>query len=194
MLTPLQIEITDCLLKHLQESGGTSSLDDYPEHLSKAGFKEIDCQNTEKILIDELNLIDYVNETKYMIRLTIKGNEATIKGIKQYLEEIQSGKDLEKSEKVAIINNVKISRWNMAISGIAALISVVILVINLLDNKNNQAQKAQYQSNNGYDSGKSDQSGQTLDSLRFEEIKFALKHDTVFLNEIKKLIIRDSFD
>ena len=189
MLNDNQLKIADFLLKYLDSVGGKSSLDDYPAKLRKQGFDDFDWHTLVKILIEHLGLIDYAGNSDYWIMLTPKGNKAAKIGVEKYFDEIEKEQQLDSKQKQASIDSVKISKRSLIISIVAILISFSFAIINLFENKKEQKiENTQQESNNGNDIANSGNSVHISDSLYIEKVKNSLKHDTVFINEIKDLI------
>ena len=194
MLNRQQVEIADFLLKHLESRGGKSSLDDYPEKLRKQGFDDFDWHTLVKILIDHLGLLDYAGNSDYWIMLTPEGNKAAKIGIEKYFEEIEQDKQLDRNEKLANISGVdtakKTARISIAISIFAVIASIVIPLLLNKTEVNNPA-KVNTQSDNGQKATNSQIPFQLTDTLFIEKVKYSLKHDSIFLKDIKQLIDND---
>ncbi len=194
MLNRQQVEIADFLLKHLESHGGKSSLDDYPEKLRKQGFDDFDWHTLVKILIDHLGLLDYAGNSDYWIMLTPEGNKAAKIGIEKYFEEIEQDKQLDRNEKLANISGVdtaqKTARISIAISIFAVIASIVIPLLLNKTEINNPA-KVNTQSDNGQKATNSQIPFQLTDTLFIEKVKYSLKHDSIFLKDIKQLIDND---
>jgi hypothetical protein len=198
MLNKKQVEIADFLLKHLESRGGKSSLDDYPEKLRKQGFDDFDWHTLVKILIDHLGLLDYAGNSDYWIMLTPEGNKAAKIGIEKYFDEIEQDKQLDRNEKLANISGVDTAKRTAKISIFLSIIAVFISVTVpfLTDKKSNNGIN---QNATGYENG---QAGHQIDFSKFpfqwadtvfiEKVKYSLKHDSVFLNDIKQLINNES--
>ena len=182
MLNQKQIEIADFLLKYLYSVGGSSSLDDYPAKLRKQGFDDFEWHSLRQILIENLELINFVGRSDYNIMLTPDGNKAAKIGIEKYLAEIEQDKQLDRKAKKSSIHGIRNAK---IFSGIAIVISILSLIkeplINKIYNTNNQ-------SHNGQEISNPNIPIQAADTLFIEELKNSLKHDTVFLNDIKDLI------
>ncbi len=182
MLNKKQIEIADFLLKYLYSAGGSSSLDDYPAKLRKQGFDDFEWHTLRQILIENLELINFVGRSDYNIMLTPDGNKAAKIGIEKYLTEIEQDKQLDRAAKKSSIHGIRNAK---IFSGIAIVISILSLIkeplINKISNTNNQ-------SHNGQEISNPNIPIQLTDTLFIEELKNSLKHDTVFLNDIKDLI------
>jgi len=186
MLNQKQIEIADFLLKYLYSVGGSSSLDDYPAKLSKQGFNDFEWHSLRQILIENLELINFVGRSDYNIMLTPDGNKAAKIGIEKYLAEIEQDKQLDREAKKSSISGVRNAK---KLSVIAIAASVLIpLSLEIFKNVVNKPTDANANSENGIKIGNSTVPLNLADTLFVEEIKNSLKHDTVFLNEIKDLI------
>lgn len=195
MLNKQQVEIADFLLKHLESRGGKSSLDDYPEKLRKQGFDDFDWHTLVKILIDHLGLLDYAGNSDYWIMLTPEGNKAAKIGIEKYFDEIEQDKLLDRNEKLANISGVDTAKRTAKISIAISIFAVIAsIVIPLLLNKTevNNPANIDTQSENGKNSDHSQIPLQLIDTLSIEKLKYSLKHDSVFLNDIKQLINNES--
>jgi hypothetical protein len=189
MLSENQIKISDFLLKYLYSVGGKSSKDDYPEKLNEQGFNKLDWNATIQILIEYYGLIDYVGNSDNWIMLTPEGNKVVKNGINKFLDEIEHDKKLGREEKESSISGVR----NAKILSIAAIaVSIMIPVsIEVFKDVINKPSKIDGNSKNGIELSHSNIPIKLTDSLFIEEVKNSLKHDTVFLNEVKQLIDKE---
>jgi len=166
----------------LYSVGGSSSLDDYPHKMNEQGFVQFEWKSLRQILIEELGLICFVGNGDYNIMLTSEGNKAAKIGIEKYLAEIEQDKQLDRAAKKSSINGIRNAK---IFSGIAIGISILSLfkepLVNKISNTNNQGYNGQEISNPNIPI-------QLADTLFIKELKNSLKHDTVFLNDIKNLI------
>lgn len=182
MLNQKDIEIADFLLKYMDSIGGKSSLDDYTIKLRKQGFDDFDIHSLVKILIKQLKLIDYVGNSDNWIVLTPEGTKAAKTGIKKYFDEIEQDKQLDRTAKKSSIKGIRNAK---ILSTVAIVVSILSLMkeplINKIYNTNNQ-------SGNGHEINHSNIPIQLADTLFIEKLKNSLKHDTLFLNEIKDII------
>lgn len=193
MLTPLQIEIADALLKHLIEFNGKSSLDEYPEYLRKRGFNWLDYNIVIQLLIKQLELIDYAGNDDYFINLTLEGNKAANIGMKKYLELREEDIQLDRQAKRASIKGVEKANKNSKLAMVIAIIIPIVLAvlqisIQYKNQINNAGNDRDGNSHIRTQDGHSDKPFNLTDSLFIEELKNSLKHDTVFLNDIGRLI------
>ena len=191
MLNPQQTAIANFLLKYLDAKGGKSSKDDYPEKLQGQNFEHWDCDYVTTFLIDQAGLIDYLNESKYYITLTTDGYHAAKIGLNEYFKELDQDKELDREAKISSIDGVRsaklFSKNSLALSMIAILLSAFAIWQNLPNNKT--IEQGVYNTRNGKSGGNTTNIDYTLDSITIEKFKHSLKHDSVFLNEIKQLII-----
>lgn len=186
MLNENQIKIADFLLKYLDSAGGKSSLDDYPAKLRKQGFDDFDSHSLVKLLIEHLSLIDYVGKTDYWIMLTPEGQKAAKMGISEYFNELETDKILYREEKRASITGVKNAR---KLSVIAIALSVIIpVLIQIPAYKVNGPANVNQDGSTRQNISNADIPLNFTDSIHLEKIKNALKHDTLFLNDVKLLI------
>lgn len=185
MLTKKQIKIADFLLKYLYSVGGSSSLDDYPAKLREQGFDDFECHMLRQILIEKLELIDFVGRVDYIIMLTPEGNKAATIGIEKYLDDIEQEKQLDIKAKESSISGVRNAK---RLSIIAITASIVIpFSIEIFKNVVNKPSDSNANSNNRIENSNSTIPLKLADTLFIEELKNSLKHDTVFLNSIKDL-------
>ena len=193
MLSKRQSEAANALLKHLEKREGESSLDDYPFALKELGFEDVDRHSLVEILID-CDLINYSGSTNYLIKLRPDGYRAAKIGIEKYFEEIEQDKQLDRDEKKANITGVETAIKNSKNSKTISLIAIGIsLIVPFLAVKfDNYINRPENQTNtNGKDRQENANSViplQLTDTVLIEELKNSLKHDTVFLNELKKEI------
>ncbi len=191
MLNPQQTAIADYLLKYLESKGGKSSRDDYPEKLHAQNFDHWECNYTTLFLINQIGLIDYFDESKYYIALTANGYHAAAVGLTQYFNEIEQDKELDRAAKKSSIDGVRsaklFSRISLAISIIAIMVSIFAIWQNSSEKKNIGSHVNN--SSNGQSNRNSTRESGGFDSITNENFKHSLKHDSVFLNEIKQLII-----
>lgn len=190
MLNKQQIEIADFLLKYLDSKGGKSSLDDYPEKFQKQGFDHFDSHSLVKILIQELGLLTHPGNSDHWIMLTSEGTRVAKIGIEKYFEEIEQDKQLDRDSKKANIEGItKANKNSKRAIIIAVFIPILIAAIQIyFDNRKNSVA---YGNNDGGDRPEVNHSQfpfNRADTLLIEEIKNSLKHDTVFINEVKQLI------
>lgn len=185
MLNQKQIEIADFLLKYLYSIGGSSSLDDYPAKLRKQGFDDFEWHTLRQILIENFKLINFVGRSDYNIMLTPDGNKAAKIGIEKYLAEIEQDRQLDRAAKKSSIHGVRNAK---IFSGIAIVISILSLIkeplINKISSTNNQSHSRQEISNPNIPI-------KLTDTLFIEELKESIKHDTLFLGDIKNYIIKN---
>jgi hypothetical protein len=192
MVSENQIKIADFLLKYLYSVGGKSSKDDYPEKLNEQGFNKLDWHATIQILIEYYGLIDYVGNSDNWIMLTPEGNKVAKNGINKFLDEINKEKQLRTKQKKATISSAKISKGSLIISIIAIVMSSYQFFTNTLkENIGYNRSDTHNKSNNRQPSTKPCNSFDVRDSLYIEEVKNSLKHDIVFLNEVKQLIDKE---
>lgn len=190
MLNEEQIKIADFLLKYLDSRGGKSSKDDYPDELRKKGFDNLEVKALVKILIENLGLVGYINDTNQWIMLTPAGNKAARIGIEKYLDDLEHDKQLDREEKRA---NIKGNETSIKNSKKAIVIAIVVpIVLALLQ----IGYQYKYQVNNTGNNGDKHSQIRSHDGLSnfpitredtflIEKLKYSLKHDSVFLNEIK---------
>lgn len=190
MLNTQQIQIADYLLNYLKANGGKSSKDDYPEKLQAQNFDRWECNYTTIFLIDQSGLVDYLDDSRYYISLTTNGYHAAEIGLEKYFKKIDQDKELDREAKNATIEGVKtakiVSKISLVFSGIAILISIYSIRNKVLGYQNDNANA---NGSNRKSDGNSIYEYDTLDSITIEKFKHSLKHDSVFLNEIKQLII-----
>lgn len=192
MLNPEQIEIADFLLQHLLANGGMTTKDSYPPALEKRGFSKLVTATVISFLTDR-ELIAFIEPDKYWLKLLPPGYEAAKTGIAKYLGNEQNDKELERNEKMSSITSNQKSLRN---SKIAIAIAIILPVLTTFLQIGFQYKyQVNNSGNNRYgnsDVRVSDSSASNLvvgqDSILVEKLKYSLKHDTVFLNEIKKLI------
>lgn len=186
MLNLKHSEIADFLLKYLYSVGGRSSLDDYPIKLKEQGFDKFEWHIVRQILIKNLKLISYVGNSDYNIILTPEGNKAAKMGIEKYLDQIEQDKQLDREEKKSSIKGVK----NAKVLAIIAIIASFLLPISIdiFNKKIYNPSNVDANSDSGIKIGHSDIPSYFTDSLLIEELKNSLKHDTLFLNDIRQLI------
>jgi len=187
MLNDKQLEIANFLLKYLESKGGKSNLDDYPEELKKRRFDYLDSSYITDYLIENLGLIKYWGEPKYWIVLTPEGYKASSIGLQKYFEEIEQDKQLDRNSKKASIDGIKKANKNSKRAIIiAVIIPLLIAAIQIyFDNRNNSIDNRNNNSSNRPEINHSQFPFNRADTLFIEKIKNSLKHDTVFLNDIK---------
>lgn len=192
MLNKQQIEISDYILKYLESSGGKSSIDDYPQKLQKNGFDDFESSFVIDYLIKHVGLIDHWKIDRW-IRLTPTGYKAAKTGIEEYLKEVEKQKQLESESLSASIEGDKTAKRTAKTSRILSIIAIVSAIIipfsiEIFNNVVNKPTDTNTNSKNGIENSNSTIPYSFADTLFIEEIKSSLKHDTVFLNEIKYLI------
>jgi hypothetical protein len=190
MLTQQQIEITDFLLKYLESVGGKSSLDDYPAMLRKQGFDDLEWHSLIQVLIQDFGLIKNIGNSDYWIMLTPDGNRAAQIGIDNFLKEIESDEQLERDYKLANIDGIKKANKNSKIAVIiAVIVPLLIAAIQIyFDNGKNTISDRNDNGNDRTEIYHSQFPLELTDTLLVEKIQYLLKHDTIFLNDIKNLI------
>lgn len=190
MLTQQQIEITDFLLKYLESVGGKSSLDDYPAMLQKQGFDDLEWHSLIQDLIQDFGLIKHIGNSDYWIMLTPDGNRAAQIGIDNFFKEIESDEQLERDYKLANIDGIKKANKNSKIAVIiAVIVPLLIAAIQIyFDNSKNTISDRNDNSNDRTEINHSQLPLDGTDTLLVEKIQYLLKHDTIFLNDIKNLI------
>ena len=192
MLNDKQIQIADSLLKHLESRDGKSSKDDYPGKMQKLGFDYPDVAYICDILINQLELLDYWGDDKYWITLTPDGYKAAKLGLKKYFEILEQEKQLDILAKQASIDGVKKANRNSIIAIVFAFI--VPISITLFENYpriNNSRDNRDKNGNVRSDVDLSKFPDNRTDTIFIEKVKYSLKHDSLFLNDVKKLIIND---
>jgi hypothetical protein len=190
MLNDKQIKIADYLLKYLDSKGGRSSLNDYPLELDKQGFDYMDRSFVPDFLREHLSLIEYWGDAKIWITLTPNGYKASKIGLRKYLEQVEKEKQLETDSLSATIEGVRNAKRTAKISICCSIIAIVIsLIVPFINSRNQSDTKGQNGKN------KTDQrvyvniNDSVIDIRHFKDsIKNSLKHDSVFLNDIKQLI------
>ena len=96
LLTENQIKITDILLKHLKSTeDGVSSIDDYPHKLRENNIEFYTAKPIIQVLINNLELLDYVGSSDRLLMLTPDGNKAAEKGVEKYLNELEEERKLQ---------------------------------------------------------------------------------------------------
>ena len=191
MLSKRQFEAANALLKHLEKREGKSSLDDYPFALRELGFENVDRHSLVDFLID-CDLIYYAGDTDYWIKLRPDGYKAAKIGIEKYFEEIEQDKQLDRDEKRANITGVetaiKNSKNSKTFSLIAIGISLLVpfLVVKFDNHVNRPENQTDTNGKNRQETTNSVIPLQLADTVLIKELKNLLKHDTLFLEELKK--------
>jgi hypothetical protein len=190
MLNKKQIEIANLILKYLDSVGGKSNRDDYPSMFEKNGIENWDWHPLIQILIEDLELVKYWGDAEYWIMLTPQGNKAASNGIEKYFEDLEQDQQLDRNFKRANIESVEKANKNSknAIK-IAIIIPVLIAVIQIYFNYRISSVKDG--DNNSRIRSEINHSQFPLsrtDSTLVEKIKDSLKHDTVFINDLKNMI------
>ena len=180
MLNEKQKEIADYLLKYLEQKSGKSSLDDYPSVMQNQGFDDFEWNFLKDFMRDQLGLVYYSGNTDYILALTREGFRAAKVGIGRYFELIEEEKELEKINLIYSIEGVKSSK---KLSKIAITVAIVVPILSVVINfwvQQNFSQK-DVKNENRISTTKSD-------SANMENIKYKLKNDPKFLNDLKDLI------
>jgi len=180
MLNEKQKEIADYLLKYLEQKGGKSSLDDYPSVMQNQGFDDFEWNFLKDFLRDQLGLVYYSGNTDYILALTREGFRAAEVGIGRYFELIEEEKELEKINLISSIEGVKSSKKLSKIAiTVAIIVPLLSIGINLWVQKVSDQKDVKNESNIRITKS---------DSTNMEKIKFHLKNDPQFLNDLKDLI------
>jgi hypothetical protein len=192
MLNQKQIEIADFLLKYIDSVGGKSSIDDYPQKLQKNGFDYFESSFVIDYLIKYIGLIDHWKTDRW-IRLTPTGYKAAKTGIEEYLKEVENQKKLELESLSASIEGDKTAKETAKTSKTLSIIAIAAAIIipfsiEIFQNIVNKPSDTYTNSKNGIENSNSTIPLNFADTLFIEKIKNSLKHDTLFLNEIKDLI------
>lgn len=211
MLNDRQLKIAEALLKHLESRNGISNYNIYTPELEKLDYSDSDIEILIAILEVDYNLVqtfgtrtlgDLVID-KFSIRLTSEGNKAAKIGIKKYIEEIESDKELDRQVKKS---TVKTSRWAIGISFISLIIAIAV-PFSVEKCKNDVPTKTEPK-NQVYDTYNCESGercknehiehtgfpNKLTDSSLVEKLKDSLKHDTKFLNELKLELKRNTTD
>lgn len=199
MLNEIEIKIADYLLKYLESCGGQSIKDNYFEKLTQNGFNRFDIYRVIKALIDDFKLIRSEGADEYRLFLKPEGTKAAKIGIVKYLDEIDQDKQLDRAAKKASIKGVDTAISN---SKKAIWIAVVVpIVLALLQIGFQYKYQVNNTSNDRNENGKigtnvdfSKLPLKRADTVFIEKVKYSLKHDSVFLNEIKQLIDNDKMN
>ena len=159
--------------------------------MRELGFENVDRHSLVDFLID-CDLIDYSGDTDYWIKLRPDGYKAAKIGIEKYLEEIEQDKQLDRDEKRANITGVetaiKNSKNSKTFSLIAIGISLLVpfLVVKFDNHVNRPENQTDTNGNNRQETTNSVIPLQLADTVLIKELKNLLKHDTLFLEELKK--------
>ena len=180
MLNEKQKEIADYLLKYLEQKGGKSSLDDYPSEMQNQGFDDFEWNFLKEFLREQLGLVYYSGNTDYILALTREGFRAAEVGIGRYFELIEEEKELEKTNLITNIKGVKSSK---KLSTIAITVAIVVPILSVVINFWVQQSFSQKDVKN-----ESNIRTTKSDSINMEKIKFHLKNDPQFLNDLKDLV------
>ena len=176
MLKQRQAEIADILLKELISENVVYV--DYPVELGKYGYSEPETKIVIEILTNDYNLAYYHieklnNKTYYILTLTPEGNKAAKLGIEKYI--LKREKENRKSKTPIIISIIA-----LFIAAIQPGIALYKLVWS--ENETENGHNKSYYGQNHTDSIIK---LVLSDELFIEKLKDSLKHDTVFLNELK---------
>lgn len=192
MLNQKQIEIANFLLKYLKDSGGKSSIDDYPHKLEKNGFDYFESSFTIDFLVAHTGLLDNWKTDRW-IRLTPEGYKAADIGFEKYFEQVEKEKKLEIDSLSSTIEGVETAKRTSKTSkiiSIAAIVAAIVIPISIevFKNVGNKPSDANTNSQNGIENSNSAILLNLADTLFIEKLKYSLKHDTVFLDNIIDLI------
>lgn len=191
MLNNQQIEIADFLLKYLESVGGKSSIDDYPHELEKNGFDYFESSYIIDFLIRHARVINNWKTDRW-ICLTPEGYKAAKIGIKKYFEQIEKDKELDIESKKQNITGIKKANKNSKRALIIAIV-VPILISSIqiyFDYRKNSIANRNNNSNIRPDINHSQFPFNMADTLFIKKIKNSLKHDSAFINELKKSITK----
>ncbi|MGA3012437.1 MAG: hypothetical protein ABSD71_00235 [Bacteroidales bacterium] len=182
MLNERQREIADYLLKYIEKKGGKSSLDDYPSEMNNKGYEEFEWSYIKEFLREQVGLLYYLGNSEYTIALTPEGYNAAKVGIVKYFQSIEEDKQLQRD---SMINNIEGIHSSKKLSKIAIVVAIVVPAFSIGINLWIQMKPDHkgFINDNNISTTKQD-------SVLVEKIRFKLKNDPKFLNDLKDLINR----
>lgn len=172
MLTNEQIILADKLIKRIK-TFNYSTDNSYYEDLEKEGYDYFKVTESRELLV-KLDLFYRTGNSDYIVKLTTEGNKAAEVGIENYF----SNKEKQnKKSKAPII-----------ISIIALCLSAIDPAIKLKETifPKNETKNRYYQGENTKEHADSIISQILSDSIFIEKIENSIKHDTIFLYNLKK--------
>jgi hypothetical protein len=121
-----EIKLIDSILKFMIENGFKMNTNYDGDSIIKDGFSNNDIRIELDILLKDLKLINWFENSDCVYRLTIEGKEAAKNGIEKYIESIEQEKKLDTDVKTASIKSLKLSKIAIIISIIAVIASFIV--------------------------------------------------------------------
>jgi len=184
MFTEEQIKLADLFIKHISTIDYEKD-EDYIEYFERE-HKITNSQITlvRKLLLDN-DILTRLYKSDHTVKLSIKGQKAFTIGIKEYFKEIENAETIDSTLKTATIDNYKstkkLSRWAIICS---FLVPILIAVFDKY--VYNPERESNYKRSDRQEIVDSVVSQLLTDSVFIEKTKDFIKHDTIFLNELKK--------
>jgi len=189
MLTEDQIKLADLFIKHIStinyERGDNYII--YFESTNQATQSQL--IEIRKLLIDN-GLLIKLYKSDFTVKLSLNGQKALSIGIEKYFKELENAAKIDTNLKTATIENYKFTK-KLSIAAIICSIIIPILVVIIDKQINTPEQESNYNRSDREEIIDSIVSQLLTDSVFIEKSKNILKHDTVFLNELKEKIIQE---
>lgn len=188
MLTEEQIKLADLFIKHI-------STIDYEKDENYVLYFERTNQATQSQIIEirkllsDNGLITKLYKSDFTVKLSINGQKALTIGVKEYFKEIEKAEIIDSTLKSATIDNYKSTK---KLSKYAIIFSFVVPILIAVFDKYvyNPERESNYKRSDRQEIVDSIVSQLLTDSVFIEKTKDFIKHDTVFLNELKEKITK----